>query len=113
MNVVSPSYSLVAILFVGCTSTGTNIDADTACWVPPLYKQFDVGLVRPTWEPKGRMLNQLPASDQNAKICWYGFSDGQVEARVNPSESGYMSHTFKRIGGKWALVDSHEEIVVH
>ena len=113
MNLVGLKYSLLPILLVGCTSTGTAPDTDAACWVPSLYKQFDVGLVRPTWEPKGRMLKQLPVSDQDAKICWYGFPDGQVEARVNPSEFGYKSHTFKRIGGKWVLVDSHEIIIVH
>ena len=101
------------ILLTGCSSTTVTTATEDACWVPPLYKRFGVGLVEPTWEPKAHMLEQLPASDRAATICWYGYTDGRVEARVNPSEKGYISHTFDRRGGGWELVDSHEEIVVH
>ena len=78
-----------------------------------MYLGFDVGLIEPTWEPKAEMLNQLPAAEQDAHICWYGYPDGRIEARVNQTEFGYLSHTFARESGSWILVDSHQEIIVH
>ncbi len=92
---------------------GTSVGSASSCWVPPMYKHFGVGLIEPTWEPKAQMIEQLPVSERNATICWYGYSGGQIEARVNPTDSGYYSRTFVLRSESWILVDSHQEIVVH
>ena len=78
-----------------------------------MYQRFDVGLLEPTWEPKEQMIEQLPVSERSTTICWYRYPDGQIEARINPTDSGYYSHTFVRRGESWILVDSHQEIIVH
>ncbi len=113
MTNLNSSIVLLSILLTGCGSTGGSANIASSCWVPPMYQGFDIGLVEPTWEPKEKMLEQLPASDRNADICWYGYADGRIEARVNPTERGYKGHTFRLKSDGWILVDSYEEIVVH
>ena len=78
-----------------------------------MNQRFDLGLIEPTWEPKAEMLDQLPASERDAAICWYWYYDGRIEARLNQTEYGYFSRTFARQSGSWVLIDSHEEIIVH
>lgn len=77
-----------------------------------MYQGFDVGLVEPTWEPKAQMLEQLPDSVRGAVICWYGYTDGRIEARVNPTELGHYSYIFTQQSETWVLVDSHQAIAV-
>jgi hypothetical protein len=74
--------------------------------------QFDHGLVEPTWEPKARMLEQMPDNDKYQNVCWYGRTDGKVEARIAISEWQSKSHLFERQGDDWILVNSYEEITV-
>jgi hypothetical protein len=113
MTNAKSSIVLLSVLLAGCSSIGKSADVANSCRVPSMYQSFDVGLVEPTWEPKEKMMEQLPASDRHAKICWYGYPDGRIEARVNPTERGYKGHSFRLQSHGWTLVDSYEQIVVH
>lgn len=78
-----------------------------------MYLQFDLGLIRPTWEPEAEMIRQIPNLESDDVICWYGYPDGTVEARVNQTPAGYMSHRFEKFEGHWNLIESMGRIILH
>ena len=78
-----------------------------------MYKEVGFGLIDPTSEPEEQMLEQIPDTEANSLVCWYGLQDGAIEARVNPSDFGYDGYLFRRQGDSWQLIDSYTSITVH
>jgi hypothetical protein len=77
-----------------------------------MYLQVFQGLIDPTWEPEGEMRSQIKGLSDDAQVCWYGHTDGAVEARVNATVSGWNFHIFRKINDRWTLMDSGQVIAV-
>jgi hypothetical protein len=78
-----------------------------------MYLQVHAGLIRPTWEPEAEMRSQIEGLSGKDQVCWYGYTDGSVEARVNPTPRTYDYHRFRKIGEKWTLVESGGIIIIN
>jgi len=53
-------------------SDGPRVDVLESLW----------RLIDPTWEPEGEMRSQIEGLSEGDQVCWYGNTDGSVEARV-------------------------------
>ena len=101
-----------AVTIVACVSNQSTSKKVQSCEIPAMYKEVYDGLIQPTWETLEQMLNQIEGFDASTHICWYGLPDGKIEARANPSESGFDAYIFEHFGSTWRLIEQHEIIIV-
>lgn len=108
--------SILLSLFVslsGCSLTEDTSYYNSRCWVPAMYLGVDLGLVMPTWEPRAEMVAQLPSSVVESDICWYGWRDGRVQARIRRSEFSQDAYMFEKQEDAWVHVETLNLVEVH
>lgn len=105
--------TLSAAILLALTGCGHAPLVTSQCEVPPMYLQVYGGLIDPTWEPEGEMRSQIDGLSADDQVCWYGHTDGTVEARVNPTAGTWDFHLFRKINDKWTLVDSGQAITIN